>query len=260
MELESPKHFILVHGGCHGAWCWYKLSTLLTSAGHQVTALDLAACGVHPKRIEEMNTLHDHVQPLMELMASIPSHKRVILVGHSFGGIALSLAMERFPEKISVGVFATAMMPSVESSPSTIIGKILEKWDDPMDNQMKFEHGVEKPPTSILFGPKFMASKLYQCCSPEDHTLGTMLVRPGKGFYGDLSKENMLSKERYGSVSRVFLVCKEDLVIGERLQRWMIANSPPEQVMDIAGADHMVMLSKPVELCHCLLEIAKTYA
>ncbi|XP_058099815.1 polyneuridine-aldehyde esterase-like [Magnolia sinica] len=121
MTAESNEHFILVHGGCHGAWSWHKLSTLLTSAGHQVTAINLAACGVHPKQINEIGSFHDYTQPLMDLMTSLPPHKRVILVGHNFGGVVLSLAMERFPEKISVAFFATAMMLSLASPPSIIV-------------------------------------------------------------------------------------------------------------------------------------------
>jgi hypothetical protein len=31
---------VLVHGLCHGAWCWYKAATALESAGHRVTALE----------------------------------------------------------------------------------------------------------------------------------------------------------------------------------------------------------------------------
>jgi len=33
-------------------------------------------------------------------------------VGHSFGGIPLSVAMEKFPNKISVAVFVTALVLS----------------------------------------------------------------------------------------------------------------------------------------------------
>ncbi|EXB63678.1 hypothetical protein L484_027021 [Morus notabilis] len=39
---KIAKHFVLVHGSCHGGWSWYKLVPLLKSAGHAVTALDLA--------------------------------------------------------------------------------------------------------------------------------------------------------------------------------------------------------------------------
>ncbi|XP_058111284.1 polyneuridine-aldehyde esterase-like [Magnolia sinica] len=121
MTVESNEHFVLMHGGCHGAWSWYKLSMLLTSSGHQVTAIDLAACGVHPKQINEIGSFHNYTQPLMDLMASLPPHKRVILVGHTFDSVTLSLAMEGFPEKISVAISATAMMLSLASPPSIIV-------------------------------------------------------------------------------------------------------------------------------------------
>ena len=114
--MERQKHFVLVHGACHGAWCWYKVATLLKSAGHKVTALDMAASGLHPKRVEELRDISDYFEPLMEFMKSLPPEERVILVGHSMGGLCNSVAMERFPEKISCAVFATAIMPGPDLS------------------------------------------------------------------------------------------------------------------------------------------------
>uniref|UniRef100_A0A0D3EYC7 AB hydrolase-1 domain-containing protein n=1 Tax=Oryza barthii TaxID=65489 RepID=A0A0D3EYC7_9ORYZ len=103
---SSSKHFILVHGLCHGAWCWYKVVTMLRSEGHHVTALDLAASGVHPARIDES-------RPLLDAVAVAPAGERLILVGHSFGGLSIALAMERFLDKIAVAVFAASSMPCV---------------------------------------------------------------------------------------------------------------------------------------------------
>ncbi|KAI5316687.1 hypothetical protein L3X38_036394 [Prunus dulcis] len=48
------KHFVLVHGACHGSWCWYKIKPRLESAGHRVTALDLAASGINTKAIQDV--------------------------------------------------------------------------------------------------------------------------------------------------------------------------------------------------------------
>ncbi|CAL9026901.1 unnamed protein product [Prunus brigantina] len=107
----NRKHFVLVHGAGHGAWCWYRVSTLLTSIGHNVTALDLAASGVNPKQVQQLHSLSDYVEPMMRFMKSLPPKERVILVGHSMGGAAISIAMEKFPEKIYIAVFATALMP-----------------------------------------------------------------------------------------------------------------------------------------------------
>jgi pimeloyl-ACP methyl ester carboxylesterase len=124
-KMESRKqHFILVHGAWHGAWCWYKVATLLKSAGHDVTALDMAACGVHAKRITEVESFVEYSEPLLQVLESVPDDERVILVGHSFGGLSLALAMERFPQKISVAVFASAALPRVGSPLSIVFREV----------------------------------------------------------------------------------------------------------------------------------------
>lgn len=69
----------------------------------------------------------------------------------------------------------------------------------------------------------------------------------------------MLSGENYGSVARVYIVSKQDKLYTEDYQRWIIENNPPKEVKEIEGSDHMLMLSKPQDLCNCLLEIAETY-
>ena len=58
-------------------------------------------------------------------MVALPSHERVILVGHSFGGYAISQAMENFPSKIFVAVFATAVMPGPTLNYSTLNQMVL---------------------------------------------------------------------------------------------------------------------------------------
>ncbi|RRT83420.1 hypothetical protein B296_00017725 [Ensete ventricosum] len=207
-EVTTQKHFVLVHGFGHGAWCWYKLVVLLRLAGHRVTTLDLAASGVHPQRLDELESFADYSRPLTELMAAIPPHERVVLVGHSYGGVSLALAMEKFAEKILVAVFATALMPSPSNS---------------------------------------------------DIELATVLLRPGRFFSYDLSNNMVLTEANYGSVRRAFIVCKQDKAMVEDYQRWLIERSPGAEVKEIDGADHMVMLSKPRELCNLLLEIADEY-
>lgn len=117
---KANKHFVLVHGVCHGAWSWYKLVALMRSSGYNVTALDLGASGINPKQVLEIPRLSDYFSPLMKFMASLPTHEKVVLVGHSFGGFAVSKAMEIFPEKISVSVFVTAGMPGPTLNATTV--------------------------------------------------------------------------------------------------------------------------------------------
>ncbi|KAL3649405.1 hypothetical protein CASFOL_005808 [Castilleja foliolosa] len=112
-KSNEKKHLVLVHGFGLGAWCWYKLVSLLTTQGpHRVTALDLAGCGVHPKQLHQISSISDYIEPLTDFLSALPEDEKAILVGHSYGGIPVALAMEKFPEKISGAVFVTAFMPN----------------------------------------------------------------------------------------------------------------------------------------------------
>ncbi|KAK4840679.1 hypothetical protein QYF36_015523 [Acer negundo] len=168
MEKDKrEKHFVLVHGGCHGAWCWYKVATLLKSGGHKVTVLDLAASGIHPKQVHEVLSYFDYFEPLMEFMKSLPPEERVILVGHSMGGFSISASMERFLENVSVAVFCTAFMPSPDLSSTTILEQYTRRLDSYMDSVYTFDNAPNNRPTSLLLGPNLMSSKLYQLSPPE---------------------------------------------------------------------------------------------
>ncbi|KAJ4848701.1 hypothetical protein Tsubulata_034131 [Turnera subulata] len=123
--MEGQRHFVLVHGACHGAWCWYKVAALLKSAGHKVTAMDLGASGVNPKQVQDLHSISDYFEPLMEFMKSLGEDERVILVGHSMGGVGISFAMERFPEKVAAAVFPTGSMPGPDLSYTTMREEVL---------------------------------------------------------------------------------------------------------------------------------------
>ncbi|GLU13620.1 hypothetical protein SLE2022_302460 [Rubroshorea leprosula] len=258
----KQRHFILVHGLCHGAWCWYKLIPRLQSAGHRVTAVDLAGSGTNLKSIgQDVLTFDEYTEPLLKILASLTPNEKVILVGHSLGGLNLALAMDRYPDKVSVGVFLTAYMPDTTNQPSYVIDQRFEGVTQEMvlDTQFISSGSSQNPLSTMIFGPNFMSYWLYHLCPMEDVELAKTLVRAGSLFQEDLSKANKFSEQGYGSVARVFVVCKEDKAIDETAQRWMIENYPPEDVMEIDGADHMAMMSNPQELCDCLSKIAKKY-
>ncbi|KAL3529876.1 hypothetical protein ACH5RR_009198 [Cinchona calisaya] len=258
---NQQKHFILVHGACHGAWCWYKLKPLLESAGHRVTAIDLSASGINTKGLHELRTFSDYSEPLMELMAAIPPDQKVILVGHSYGGLSIALAMDHYPEKISIAVFVAAFIPDVIHAPSYPVDRFFEREraDVMMDTQFSTYGSPEEPITLMLFGPQLLSFKLYGLCSVEDRQLAKLLMRPSPLFLDDTSKAKSFSKERFGSVNRAYVVCNEDQCLTFEFQHWLIENSGTTEVKEIKDADHMPMLSKPRELCQILQEITDKY-
>ncbi|XP_059670896.1 methyl jasmonate esterase 1-like [Cornus florida] len=258
-ELESTrKHFVLVHGSNLGAWSWYKLITLLKSAGHNVTALDLAANGRDPRRLDEVASFFEYAQPLTDFMASRPNGEKVVLIGHSYGGYPISLAMERFPKKISVAVFLTALMPKYKDPPITLQVAYFNATSSNSLLDTLIVYDSNHQPVSKLFGPKYIVAKVYNDSPTEDQELAITLVRP-TGFYSNDLKKPLLTQNKYGSVTRVFIISGDDQVVPVDFQKYMIKNNPPEEVMSIAGSDHMVMTSKPAELYHTLQQIADKY-
>nr|XP_009779554.1 PREDICTED: methylesterase 10-like [Nicotiana sylvestris] len=128
-----------------------------------------------------------------------------------------------------------------------------------IDCHFTFDQGVKNPPTSAIFGSQYMQANLYNHCQTEDLELAKMLIRPGKFFTEDMSKEGLLTQEKYGSVRRVYVLCHDDPVMEEEFQMYNIQKSPPHEVKYIAKAGHMVMISQPLKLSLCLQEIADNY-
>ncbi|KAF2532148.1 hypothetical protein F2Q70_00032678 [Brassica cretica] len=103
-------HFVFVHGACHGGWCWYKLITLLLAAGFKATSVDLTGAGIN---LTDSNTVFDfdhYNQPLFSLLSEIPPHHKIILVGHSIGGVTVTEALCKFTDKISMVIYVAAEM------------------------------------------------------------------------------------------------------------------------------------------------------
>ncbi|CAA2979602.1 salicylic acid-binding 2 [Olea europaea subsp. europaea] len=169
MEEKHQRHFVLVHGACLGAWSWYKLQPLLKAAGHDVTVLDLSASGIDPRSLDELRTFPDYTLPLFKVMESIPPDEKVVLVGHSLGGLNLAFAMEKYPEKISLAVFLGATMPDTIHRPSFVLEKNIARIPrkDFLDTKFASFGRPEDNLTSILWGPNFLSSALYQLSPPE---------------------------------------------------------------------------------------------
>ncbi|KAL6875620.1 hypothetical protein ACP4OV_013133 [Aristida adscensionis] len=118
----AGKHIVLVHGGCHGGWCWYKVAARQTSAGvYRVATPDLAASGVDGRRLRDVPTFRDYTGPLLEVLRSLPDGEKAVLVGHSLGGLSVALAAEELPEKVAAAVFLCAFMPDCTSPPSHVL-------------------------------------------------------------------------------------------------------------------------------------------
>jgi pimeloyl-ACP methyl ester carboxylesterase len=105
-----PNEYVLVHGACHGAWCWDEVASRLRSKGHRVVTLDLPG---HGRRAAEVR--HAGVEAYGRAVAdtmALEGVSRGIVVGHSMGGLVIPKAAELAPERVAHLVFlAAAVVP-----------------------------------------------------------------------------------------------------------------------------------------------------
>ncbi|KAJ0095306.1 hypothetical protein Patl1_16695 [Pistacia atlantica] len=114
MESLETNHFILVHGGGFGVWCWYKTVTvtLLEETGFKVDVIDLAGSGANSCDINTITSLEQYIKPLIGFCNKLGNEEKVILVGHDFKGACISFVMELFPAKIAKAIFISIAMLS----------------------------------------------------------------------------------------------------------------------------------------------------
>ncbi|MFP4275596.1 MAG: alpha/beta fold hydrolase, partial [Paracoccaceae bacterium] len=97
--------FLLIHGSCHGAWCWRDVLPALAGLGHTARAIDLPGHGEDKTPVAEI-TLEGYRDAIL---AAIDTP--VILVGHSMAGFPIAAAAEAAPERIARLVFLCAYAP-----------------------------------------------------------------------------------------------------------------------------------------------------
>ncbi|XP_030503352.2 methylesterase 17-like [Cannabis sativa] len=250
----SGLEFVLVHGSSHGGWCWYKIRTLLETSGHKVTCLDLKASGIDSSDPNTILTFDHYNQPLTNFMASLPPNQKVVLVGHSAGGLSLTDAIHKYGEKIHVAVYVAANMLKYGFSTDQ------DRKDGEPDlseygdvSELIYGLGPDQTPTSVIIKPQFQSMLMYNTSPIEDSTLAKMVVRPAplRAFQDATFVEGPCSD----SVRRVYIKTLQDRVIKQEQQDAMIRRWPPSQIF-LSDTDHSPAFSNPRGLVRLLLQAA----
>ncbi|KAG6396126.1 hypothetical protein SASPL_142267 [Salvia splendens] len=254
-DLET-NHFVLVHGGGFGAWCWYKTIALLEESGYKVTAVDLTGSGIHSFDSNNITSLSQYVKPLTDFMEKLTDGEKVILVGHDFGGACISYAMEAFPTKISKAIFlAAAMLTSGQSALDIFSDKVESNELMRQAQVFLYANGRDQPPTAIDFDKSILKDLLFNQSPTKDVALASVSMRPIP-FSPGLEKLSF-SETNHGSVRRFYIETLEDNAIPISVQESMVNKSPPERVFCLKGADHSPFFSKPQALHKHLVEISR---
>ena len=102
--------YVLVHGGFHGGWCWESMLPFLEGASHTVYAPSLPGLGSRASELSPEVGLDTHIQDVVRLLSDKDLH-RVILVGHSYGGMVITGVADAVPERIVHLVYLDTFVP-----------------------------------------------------------------------------------------------------------------------------------------------------
>lgn len=101
--------YVLIHGGGHGGWCWEPVCELLRAAGHAVHAPTLTGLAERLGEARPGIGLETHVAEVAALIATL-APQRVVLAGHSYGGVVISGAAARVAGQVAWLAYIDAAM------------------------------------------------------------------------------------------------------------------------------------------------------
>jgi pimeloyl-ACP methyl ester carboxylesterase len=241
-RAKEPRHFVLVHGAWHGAWCWYKIVAGLQDAGHRVAAIDLPSAGIDgtlPGSVS-LQTQAERVIATLDAVA-----EPVILVGHSAGGAPVSLAAEARPDAVEKLVYLAAfLLPNGASIALTALAD---------ESSTLSQHFVVHPDGTFDVDPTARRDIFYNHCDDRDVALAQSLLKP---VSLQANVDPVVIGENYGRVRRFYVTCLRDHAVSPATQRAMYTAMPCEKVLSLRS-DHSPFLSHPAALLRALAAIAR---
>ena len=240
--------FVLVHGSFHGAWCWERLIPILEVRGHQVVAPNLPGSGGDPAPLENAN-LDSYTTRITSVIDGLPG--RIVLVGHSMGGIVASQVAERRPQRLAATIYVNGLL---FRSGEGLVGFIDAHKQLGVDDLVLKNMKVSEDGTTATFPQETAAEVFYNTCAPEQAAWAAARLRPQRmQVYHDLLA---LTPERYGTVRRFYVEGLQDNAVSIAYQRAMTARTPCERVFSL-DCDHSPFLSAPNELADILCKVAQ---
>lgn len=232
--------FLLIHGSCHGAWCWRDVLPFLT-INHQAEAIDLPAHGSDKTPIAEA-TLHGYANAILAATTT-----PTIVVGHSMAGYPITLAAEIAPENIAALIYLCAYVPQSGRSLADL------RRAGP---RQPLTPAIRTAPDrqSFAFDPAMIADKFYHDCPPEAVDLARRNLCPEPV----LPQETPLADlTRSGTIPRHYIRCTEDHAIPPEYQITMSAPFPAAHVTTLPTS-HSPFFAAPQALAERLIRIAES--
>ncbi|WP_122073133.1 alpha/beta fold hydrolase [Pseudophaeobacter sp. EL27] len=233
--------FLLIHGSCHGAWCWRDVIPALEAQGHSARAIDLP--GHNDGRDLATVTLAETAQAI--LAASTPD---TIVLGHSWAGFPISAAAELDASALRGLIYLCAYVPLSGQSliemrkagPRQTIGNAAIKALDG---------------NSYTIDPTEAPRLFYQDCPSEavSYALPRLCAQP------ILPQDTPLRLgHNWHTTPKAYIRCTKDQTIPPEYQAQMVADWPRDRVHEM-HCSHSPFFADPERLADLIGHIAKDF-
>jgi pimeloyl-ACP methyl ester carboxylesterase len=238
---------VLVHGAFAGAWCWEPVLPGLRAAGHTVQTLDLPGSGEDRTPVPEV-TLDAYAARVCDVLAAGPP---AVLVGHSMGGMAITQAAVRDPERVVSLIYVAAFLPADGQSLLD-----LTAYPEAADDQVQANLVLGGDPPVATMPPAAARAALYNCCDDDQAAWGVAGLRgqPGVPFGQPVSLGNP-PPAAFSALPRAYVTCLRDRAIPPGMQRRMYEDGGCDPVIEI-DTDHSPWISRTDELVGALDRLA----
>ena len=224
---------VLVHGAWHGAWCWQPVVERLNADGIPVVALDLPGHGADTGPLTD---LHGHGDAVRAALDAIDGP--VVLVGHSYGGAAITDAGEH--PSVAHLVYLAAF--ALDADESIIENNIEGGEHAELADAIEFQADG-----TLTVDPARAAGIFYADCDPTaaDSFVAQLVPEAAAGF------SQTPRAVAWRTRPSTYVVCTADRALAPGLQRnlalrcttsveWPTSHSPfvsrPELVTELLGS------------------------
>ncbi|QWH06010.1 alpha/beta fold hydrolase [Bacillus mycoides] len=232
--------YVLVHGAWQGEWAWDLVKPQLEAFGHTVITLDLPGSGKDTTPSQNI-TLDSYVNAVTTIINQ--QNEKVILVGHSMGGIVITQTAELIPNKIDKLVYLCAFLPQNGES----LGSKLDGEAGPQFSINENDMTAELIPELI--------EQTFLNATEDGSIKGASFNQMRPQPLGPFQKELKISEENFGTVNRIYIETTLDRAIPIDFQRRMHTGTTCTKIITLE-ADHSPFFSKTTELVNCLNELS----
>jgi pimeloyl-ACP methyl ester carboxylesterase len=223
-------HFLLLHGACHGGWCWDLVAPLLRGRGHRVTAPDLPC--------EDLAAGLTETADVAVAAIGGPADD-VVVVGHSLGALVAPLVAHRVPARRMV------LLSGIVGAPRASLESLAAE-DADRDGPLTPEDLEVDAEGRFRFSASGARRLLYHDCPPEVTEAAIGRLRFQRSMWTEVA-----AFDAWPDVEIVSIVCAEDRVVNPAWSRRVARERLGVEPVELPGG-HSSMLARPAELADLL--------